>query len=119
MRVRLTSAPRIFALLSTVLALAAFGLLWFGPSGEMCTSTASGAESCSATSVAGSIAPGTLAFVLALSLVFSLVPLLARRAWVQYAWAGLIVVFYFVSFGVDLALLPAAAAAALGASLRR
>ena len=115
---RRPSAARLLAWLATLLALAGFAYMWFSPTGMMCTD-AGGKEICHATTIASSLGPFALVAVLILSAGFAAVPAaFVQRTWVQFLWLGVIVLFFLVSFGVDLPLLPASAAAGAGAALR-
>lgn len=101
---------RWIAAIATLLALAGLAYLWFGPTGTTCVDyVAPRASQCYNTTFASSIPNAGL-------LAFAAVPaLLWRRLWALVAWCAIIAVFFVVSFGIDMWLLPSAAAAMLAA----
>lgn len=80
--------------------------------GTTCIGQSGGGEHCLSTTFRSGLNPAVLAFNLLASAVFSLTPLILRRvARVLWAWGGLIVALFVLSFGLDIRLLPAAGAA--------
>lgn len=97
--------------LTTVLGLAGVGATWFSSTGTTCVMyVAPRPERCVGVSMWASIPNHLLAAILLLASVgFALLPLYGGRArWVLWAFAGVVIGFYVLSFGLDPLLLPAA-----------
>lgn len=102
---------RGLSVLTAVLALGGVASSWFLPAGQSCIMFgAPRPEQCTTSSMWSGVPNHLLALVLlAASAAFALLPLYGARArWVLLAWAGLVIGFYLLSFGVDSWLLPAA-----------
>ncbi len=93
------------------LAIAGALAFWLLPAETSCQTTPGGTFACANVSLAAGLHnPGLAALLLAASVAFCLIPyLLASRAAVQFAWSGIVLVYYLLSFGVDWTILPAAA----------
>ncbi len=102
------------AALASALALAGGLFVWLGPTGTRCAGAQGGPPVCQPVSVIAQVRPPALAAaLLAATVAAGLVPYLARRrGWALVAFAVVIAAFYVVSFGIDLAAMPAAACAA-------
>lgn len=105
------------ALLASVWAVGAGIVFWFMPTSQACTTSSTGLTHCAATSVVASM-PGLAAVSLTvLTVAFGVLPFLARRSTTGlWAWGGLVLGFFVLSFGIDVWGLPAAVLAVLAAS---
>lgn len=105
------------ALLASSWAVGAGGLFWFVPTSQSCTASTTGLTHCVSTTVAGSMAGPVAASLALLSIAFGVLPYLARRSTVGlWAWGGLVLGFFVLSFGIDIWWLPAGVLAVAAAS---
>lgn len=115
------STSEWLACLATGWALAAGLAIFFLPSGISCVQAmGTGRDHCVSTTLAASLPSGLAMLCVVLLVLFAILPFQFRhsRPWL-IAWASVILVFFVVSFGLDMWLLPAGMMALLAATLPR